>query len=168
MRISPNGPAVVVPCSAAKLATSTPVPAADLYIGPFHRMCRRAAHAIAGDHGTVLVLSAAHGFLMLDELLAPYELRMGDPGSVKPAQLRTQAEQLGLHRAPQVVALAGRAYVDAVATACSDVLRPLAGCRGIGQQRARLSRITAAEEPLSTAEEFAALATRPAPSGAVR
>lgn len=151
-----GGPVVVVPCSAAKLATTVPVPAADLYVGPFHTLCRRAAHAIVGSAGTVLVLSAAHGFVTLDELLAPYELRMGAPGSVRPDQLRAQAERLGLYRAPQLVALGGRAYVDAVAAIRPDVLRPLVGCRGIGQQRARLCRIAVAEEPLLLAKKFAA------------
>ncbi|WP_373429465.1 DUF6884 domain-containing protein [Streptomyces sp. V4I23] len=144
-----------MPCSAAKLGTTIPVPAADLYVGPFHRLCRRAAHAIAGSVGTVLVLSAAHGFLTLGEPLAPYELRMGEPGSVRPDQLRDQAARLGLHHVAQLVALGGRAYVDAVAAIRPDVLRPLDGCRGIGQQRARLSRIAAAEQPLFLAQEFA-------------
>ncbi|WP_443068995.1 DUF6884 domain-containing protein [Streptomyces sp. NBC_01361] len=136
-----DGLVVVVACSAAKLATTVPVPAADLYVGPFHQMCRRAAHALAGNAGTVLVLSAAHGVVTLDEPLAPYELRMGESGSVRPDQLRAQARRLGLHRVAQLVALGGRAYVDAVAGVRPDVLRPLDGCRGIGQQRARLSLI---------------------------
>ncbi|NUK53372.1 hypothetical protein HRW14_24480 [Streptomyces lunaelactis] len=152
--IAAGGPVVVVPCSAAKLVTTVPVPAADLYVGPFHRLCRRAAHAIAGSAGTVLVLSAANGFVTLDELLAPYELRMGEAGCVRPDQLRAQAERLGLGRARQLVALGGRAYVDAVAAVRPDVLRPLTGCRGIGQQRARLCRIAAAEQPLLLAQEF--------------
>jgi hypothetical protein len=132
-----------------------PVPAADLYVGPSHQLCRRAAHAIAGSAGTVLVLSAAHGFVMLDEQLAPYELRMGQPGSVQPHQLRAQADRFGLHHAPHLLALGGRVYVDAVAAVRPDVLRPLAGCRGIGRQRARLCRIAAAEQPLLLAQEFA-------------
>ncbi|MGW1886945.1 DUF6884 domain-containing protein [Streptomyces sp. NPDC001970] len=145
-----GGPVVVVPCSAAKLATTAPVPAADLYIGTFHQLCRRAAHAIAGSTGTVLGLSAAHGFVTLDEPLSPYDLRMGEPGSVHPDQLRAQVGRLGLDHVPQLVALGGRAYVVAVAVAVvrPDVLRPLDGCRGIGRQRARLSHITAAEHPL--------------------
>ncbi|MBT2439754.1 hypothetical protein J7E93_06385 [Streptomyces sp. ISL-36] len=150
------GPVVVVPCSAAKLATTVPVPAADLYVGPFHKLCRRAAHAITSHAGAVLVLSAAHGLVTLDEQLTPYELRMGEPGSVQADQLRAQADRLGLHYVPQLVALGGRAYVDALTAVRPDVLRPLAGCRGIGQQRARLCRIAAAEQPLLVALEFAA------------
>lgn len=164
-----DGPVVVVPCSAAKLATTIPVPAADLYVGPFHRLCRRAAHAIADSAGTVLVLSAAHGFVTLDEPLTPYELRMGEPGSVQPDQLRAQADRLALHHAPQLVALGGRAYVDALTAVRPDVLRPLDGCRGIGQQRARLCRIAAAEQPLRLAHEFASSgASSPASPHAAR
>ncbi len=156
MLTHPHGPLVIVPCSATKLTTDKPVPAADLYTGPFHRMCRRAAHAIAGSTGATLVLSAAHGFVALDQLLLPYEQRMGEPGSVQPAHLQAQAHRLQLHRASQVVALGGRAYVDAVTALRPDALRPLDGCRGIGQQRARLSRIAAAAHPLLLAREFAA------------
>ncbi|WP_331757021.1 hypothetical protein OH782_41330 (plasmid) [Streptomyces sp. NBC_01544] len=168
MTINPSCPVVVVPCSAAKLSTTAPVPAADLYVGSFHRLCRRAAHAIASGTGTVLVLSAAHGFVTLDEPLAPYELRMGEPGSVQPDQLRAQAELLGLHHARQLIALGGRAYVEAVAAVRPDVLRPLAGCRGIGQQRHRLSRIAAAEQPLLLAQEFADGSSSPARPPAAR
>lgn len=151
----PHGLLVIVPCSATKLATDKPVPAADLYTGPFHRMCRRAAHAIAGSTDATLVLSAAHGLVTLDQLLLPYEQRMGEPGSVQPARLRAQAHRLQIHRASQVVALGGRAYVDAVTALRPDTLRPLDGCRGIGQQRARLSRIAAAAQPLLLARKFA-------------
>ncbi|MFJ6943281.1 hypothetical protein ACISU4_01235 [Streptomyces wuyuanensis] len=86
-----------MPCSAAKLATTVPVPAADLYVGLFHRLCRRAAHAIAGRAGTVLVPLCGPRLRAFDEPLAPYELRMGEPGSVRPDPLRAQAGCLGLH-----------------------------------------------------------------------
>ncbi|WP_455356696.1 hypothetical protein [Streptomyces sp. SYSU K217416] len=40
---------------------------------------------------------------------------MGESGSVRPDQLRAPAGRLGLHHVVQLVALGGRAYVDAVA-----------------------------------------------------
>lgn len=65
---------------------------------------------------------------------------MGQPGSATPERLAAQAAQLGILPGPRpVVALGGRAYVQAVAQLRPDTLQPLAGCRGIGDQRARLA-----------------------------
>lgn len=75
---------VIVPCSAAKLAVDRPTPARDL-------MCRRAAEHIAGPAGGVLVLSALHGFVRLEDELLPYEQRMDAPGRVSVEHLRAQA-----------------------------------------------------------------------------
>lgn len=145
---------VVVPCSAAKAPTAKALPARSLYVGPYHLLCRRAAEAITGVDG-VVVLSALYGFVTLDQHLSPYELRMGQPGSVQPDRLRAQADDLGLLcPSRRVIALGGRAYVEAVAGVRPDALRPLAGCRGIGEQRSRLTRIAAAEHPLALAMEY--------------
>jgi hypothetical protein len=75
-------------------------------------MCRRAAERISGPAG-VLVLSALHGFVQLDDELLPYEQRMDTPGRVSVERLRAQAAALGILTARDLVALGGRAYVDA-------------------------------------------------------
>ncbi|GAA0574758.1 DUF6884 domain-containing protein [Streptomyces mordarskii] len=152
------GPVVVVPCGSAKL--NYPALAGDLYTGSYHLACRRAAEALTASGGTVLILSAAHGFVSLDEPLGPYERRMGQPGSVQLDTLRAQANQLGLHHGSHLIALGGRAYVNAVAAVRPDALLPLTGCRGIGEQRARLSRIAAAEHPLRLVEELVGIRRR--------
>jgi hypothetical protein len=151
---------VIVPCSAAKLAVDRPTPARHLYTGSYHHMCQRAAERIAGPAG-VLVLSALHGFVRLDDELLPYEQRMDAPGHVSVEQLRAQAARLDVLAARDMVALGGRAYVDAVTAVRPDALRPLDGCRGIGEQRSRLARLAAADDPLGLARTFAAC---PAPS----
>ncbi|MFI6658035.1 DUF6884 domain-containing protein [Streptomyces sp. NPDC050523] len=151
---------VIVPCSAAKLAVNRPTPARHLYTGSYHLMCRRAAERIAGPAG-LLVLSAMHGFVRLDDELLPYEQRMDAPGHISVEQLRAQASELGILAARSLVALGGRAYVDAVTAIRSDTLRPLDGCRGIGEQRSRLARLAAAADPLHLARAFA---TGPAPA----
>jgi hypothetical protein len=59
----------------------------------------------------VVVLSALHGLVPLDQVLEPYELRMGQPGSVTPARLAEQARALGLDRmcqAPSRLVIAKR------------------------------------------------------------
>lgn len=140
--------------SAAKRAVDRPTPARDLYTGPYHLMCRRAAEHIAGPAGGVLVLSALHGFVRLEDELLPYEQRMDAPGRVSVGHLRAQAARLGILDVRDLVALGGRAYVDAVTAVRSDTLRPLDGCRGIGEQRSRLARLAAAADPLHLARTF--------------
>lgn len=138
-----------------------PTPARRLYTGSYHLMCRRAAERIAGPAG-VLVLSARHGFVRLDDALLPYEQRMDTPGHIAVEQLHTQAADLGILAARDLIALGGRAYVDAVTAVRPDTLCPLDGCRGIGEQRSRLARLAAAAEPLLLAKDLAA---RPSPGG---
>ncbi|MFK0160836.1 DUF6884 domain-containing protein [Streptomyces sp. NPDC090493] len=125
-----------LPCSAAKLPVDRPTPARRLYTGSYHLMCRRAAERIAGPAG-VLVLSARHGLVRLDDALLPYEQRMDTPGHIAVEQLHAQAAELGILAARDLIALGGRAYVDAVTAVRPDTLRPLDGCRGIGEQRSR-------------------------------
>src|SRR5690349_4767772 len=77
---------VVVPCGGKKLNHSAP--AGELYIGSYHRACRRAAEALRPAR--ILILSALHGLVELDQVLAPYDLRMGQPGSVTESMLTEQ------------------------------------------------------------------------------
>ncbi|MFD6115523.1 DUF6884 domain-containing protein [Streptomyces yangpuensis] len=144
-----------LPCSGAKAPTRTALPARDLYTGSYHLLCRQAAERLAGATGDVVVLSALHGFVTLDEPLYPYDLRMGQPGSATAELLASQAAQLGILPGPRpVVALGGRAYVQAVTQLRPDTLQPLAGCRGIGEQRARLARLARAEQPLEVLRQL--------------
>jgi hypothetical protein len=131
-------PVVVVACGARK--TDHPAPAGALYLGSYHRAMRRGAHALTRDGGRVVILSALHGLVELDTVLDPYNLRMGEPGSVTAATLREQAAALGLDRA-QVTVLGGKAYVQALQEVVPDALAPLTGTRGIGEQLARLAAI---------------------------
>ncbi|MET9387701.1 hypothetical protein ABZY09_43540 [Streptomyces sp. NPDC002928] len=126
---------------------------------------------VAGPAG-VLVLSAQHGFGRLDDELLPYEQRMDTPGHISVEQLHAQAAGLGVLSARDLIALGGRAYVDAVTavtavTAVSavrpDALRPMDGCRGIGEQRSRLAPLAAADDPLGLARAFVACAAPSAP-----
>ncbi len=68
-----------------------PAPAGELYVGGYHVACRRAA-AVLTTPDRILILSALYGLLPLDRVIAPYDLRMGRPGSISPEALRRQAE----------------------------------------------------------------------------
>ncbi|MFC8723725.1 DUF6884 domain-containing protein [Streptomyces bacillaris] len=138
-----NGPLVVIPCSARKL--DRPAPAGDLYQGSYHRACRQTADALTETGGTTVILSGRHGLLRLEQIVAPYEMRMGDPGSITAEQLRAQAQTLGLTDARTVVVLAGALYVQAARQVWPHAAAPLTG-RGIGRQLQRLAELRA--EPL--------------------
>lgn len=134
-----TGRVVVIPCGAAKL--DRPAPAGELYTGSFHRACRKAADALARPGDTVLVLSALHGLVPLDHVLAPYELRMGQAGSVTGDQLRRQARELGVDAAREVVVLAGAAYTAAARQVWPRAAAPLEGASGMGYQLQRLKAL---------------------------
>lgn len=132
-----SGRLVVVPCGGAKLGHAAP--AGALYTGSYHAACRRAALAIGGQ---TLILSALHGLLALADVIEPYDLRMGQPGSVTAQRLREQAAARGVDQAADVVILAGRKYADAAAAVWPHARRPLDGSRGMGEQLQRLARIS--------------------------
>jgi hypothetical protein len=131
---------VVVPCSGAKL--DEPAPAGDLYLGSLHRLARQAASTVAGATGEIRILSALHGLVPLDRVIAPYDVTIGDAGAVDPAIVAEQLVEAGVTR---VVALTPNRYtqllVDAADLAGITVDAPLVGSRGIGEQRGRLARL---------------------------
>jgi hypothetical protein len=129
---------IIVGCGRTK--APTPTLAGALYTGSYHAACRRAAAALARQDDTVMILSAKHGLLDLDEHVAPYELTLGQPGAVTADQVRQQATERGLLMAP-VTVLAGRAYARLVTEVWPGAAQPLAGTRGIGEQLHRLARM---------------------------
>lgn len=135
--------AVIIPCGGQKL--DRPAPAGELYVGSYHREARRAADAIV-EHagGRVLILSAKHGLLELDQVVEPYEQVMGKPGSISRMALTGQVMDLGLLR-QHVVVLAGGAYRAAALSCWPFAYTPLDGSRGIGDHKARFKRWT--EDP---------------------
>lgn len=128
---------VVVPCSGAKL--DRPAPARQLYTGSLHRMAAAAGDATGHR---VVILSALHGLLAGDDVVAPYDVRMTDADSIDAGEL---ARQLIAAGRPRLVALTPGAYTRRLAEAAElagcQLVTPLAGSRGIGEIRGRLARI---------------------------
>lgn len=131
---------VVIPCGAEKLDATAP--ARDLYVGSMFRMALAAAEAeIAGTNGRILILSALHGLLELDTIVAPYDCKMGDERSIEADELAAQIEDEGLlTEADDVYALLPKAYMATLDAAMRMLdMRPPAevyeGCGGIGEQR---------------------------------
>lgn len=127
---------VVIACGAAKL--DRPAPAADLYVGSYFRLAKAAALQLADRH-SVRVLSAKHGLLRLDDVVAPYDLTLGQPGAIDPDRLRWQVLQRGLWSRPVAALCPGR-YARLLAAVFRDVDQPLAGL-GIGCQCQVLARL---------------------------
>lgn len=135
---------IIVPCGAKK--RTTPSPARELYIGAMFSMTWRAAEALKARHGgRVLILSGLHGLVDPETVLAPYEMRMGMPGSVQPGTLRAQAEAFRTDAA-EVIVLGGKDYAKAAITVWPHAQTPLVGLSGIGYQRGALSKIITATD----------------------
>lgn len=111
----------------------------QMYTGPYARKCWAAALSLCPD--AAFWISARHGILPPDTIISPYDLRMGQPGSVTAAVVQAQAADLGIADAA-VVVLAGRAYADLCREVWADVRTPLAGLF-IGQQLHELAVIAA-------------------------
>jgi hypothetical protein len=124
---------VIVGCGKDKL--DTPARAAVLYTGPYFYACKRAALTLAwGDPDAELrVLSALHGLLRYDQVVDPYDKRLGQPGSVTAAKLRAQARRQRLLGAP-VTVLANKGYTALVRQVWPDAAAPLEGAGPIGKQ----------------------------------
>lgn len=78
---------VIVPCAAAKLDVAAP--AEELYASANFRHMLAAAKATAadtaaltGETAKVMILSAEHGLVELDEVLDPYNTKMGQAGCI--------------------------------------------------------------------------------------
>jgi hypothetical protein len=139
---------VVVPCSGEKKVQNFDTmelawPAGELYLGSFHRYARTHADRIEADE--VLILSASAGLLTLDRVLPPYDTKITDKDSIvsTPGKLAHQAEARGLNESGVVVvSFCPAAYTAALRLAVRELVSPLEGSRGIGEQRGRLARLT--------------------------
>lgn len=142
---------VVIPCSAEKRQQDRDAgvyafPAGDLYLGTFHRYARQHAERIGADE--ILILSAAEGLIDLDRLVPPYDKKITDKDSIvaTPGKVAHQAQ---VHRlldpGTVVVSLCPAAYTRELRRAVPDLVAPLEGSRGIGEQRGRIRRLTRAE-----------------------
>jgi hypothetical protein len=96
----------VVACGYRKAAA--PAPAGELYVGPYVRAAMRWARSVTDR---VYILSALHGLVPEGRVLAPYDLRLGQPGSITPDRLRAQAIELAVADEPDVAVAGGMDYV---------------------------------------------------------
>jgi uncharacterized protein DUF6884 len=128
---------VVIPCGSRKLGL--PARAADMYVGSYHRACRKAADALQPER--LLILSARYGLLDLDDVIEPYDTPHGTADAVTAQGLVEQATARDIVLLDPVVALGGARHVGLVRTVWPHARAPLAGAGGMGQQMARLAAL---------------------------
>lgn len=98
----------IIPCSGPKLAH--PAPASELYTGTLFRSCLQAAQAQVEEGDVIYVLSALHGLVALDQVLAPYECEIGSRQAISSELLAVQAQLLGIDWDTQVYAFLPKPY----------------------------------------------------------
>lgn len=137
----------VIPCGGDKAAAAAP--ARELYTGSFFQHTLAAAEAEAaaterdlGIASRVLILSAKHGLVDLDTVLAPYDVKMGEHGSMDAAGLAAQLLGRGIDawdNGDEVYALLPAAYRTRLARAGEMIDLPVQdvyeAAPGIGYMR---------------------------------
>lgn len=134
----------VVPCGGEKADAAAP--AADLYTGSAfrHQFAAAVAEAEATERdldteARVLILSALHGLVEPDAVLAPYDVKMGAAGSITAEALAETAADAGIDYGDEVYAMLPAAYRTALEAALADADVPVfdvyEAAPGIGYQR---------------------------------
>ena len=130
---------VIIPCGNAKLGTAAP--ASEFYTGSMFQDALRTARKLYTDD-RIYVLSAKHGLVTLDQVLEPYDLKLGDEGSINANALAKSMDKLGIEGT--VVSLLPKMYDKLFTEAAAgklDIDHYFEGSRGIGDQKARLSQL---------------------------
>lgn len=130
---------VIIPCGNTKLGTSAP--ASEFYTGSMFQDALRTARKLYTDD-RIYVLSAKHGLVTLDQVLEPYDLKLGDPGSIDAGVLAKQMDKFGIEGT--VTSLMPKMYDKLFTEAAGskvEIDHHFEGTRGIGDQKARLSKL---------------------------
>ena len=130
--------------SCVKLKASQPRPAKDLYVSPLFRALRAYAEATAEEW---YILSAEHGLVHPETVIAPYERTLM---KMRSAERSEWADRVSSALAPivqsgdEIIMLAGERYREGLLPWLSDrgvnVTIPLAGLK-MGQQLQRLGNL---------------------------
>jgi len=124
----------IVSCAAAK--TDTAAPARDLYTSSVFRGNLVAAIAEFGEDN-VMILSAKHGLLRLDQTVAPYDTKMGDADEIADTNLLAQMFQHGIDQA-EIYVFGGQTYSNKLWELEGHdalVCQVYEGARGIGDHK---------------------------------
>lgn len=125
-------PVVIVSCGKGK--RDTPARAGDLYTGNYFKSALGYARSITCECN-VFIVSARYGLVKTNQVLRPYNLKMGEPGCITSSTLKRQADALGITARP-VIVLAGKKYLRLLHDVFNDVCVPFAGTKMLVQAQA--------------------------------
>jgi hypothetical protein len=117
---------VLVQCSRGK--NDVVGPARKVYRGP--HFFGGLKYARSSQARRVLIVSAKHGLIHPDRVIAPYNQLMGEPGCVTVDELREQAAALGVLDLPNVHAAVSVNYATPVKAVWPHVYNVLEGIEG--------------------------------------
>jgi hypothetical protein len=152
---------VVIPCGAAKGPVATT--AAEMYQGSMFKDALATAREMFDDD-RIYIISAEYGLLRLDDVIEPYDKKLGDPGSVDAATISRQLRDQGIENGSVLSLLPknyNKLFENGVAGSLGvnpqrlTVEQYFAGTKGIGEQKGRLSNLrkeTAAQKAKATAD----------------
>jgi len=126
---------IIIPCGFKKRRCACR--AKQLYQGPYFLSNLRWALSVCHEH-SIFIFSAKHGLLCLDDQVEPYNLKMGDPGSIKPDVIREQAKSKNLFQ-ERLYAVGGKNYLNALSQAGLKFSAPVAGL-SMGRSMSSLKR----------------------------
>jgi hypothetical protein len=114
---------ILITCGKSK--ATRPCAAKDLYIGNAFRSNWRWASSVFPEN-QIYIISAKFGLLRASQIIPPYELKMGSPGSVNASLIQCQAIALGIDQR-RVCFIGGDTYFDIAKTVWSDIRHPTKG-----------------------------------------
>lgn len=151
-----TGPIFIVPCGDAKLDHAAP--ARDLYTGSQFRYVFPLAEAAAqATGGAVLILSALHGLVEPDRVIEPYNVKMGDPGSITVALLAKQVRRMKLADYRPIYAFLSRPYYERLEAALAAEGGHVEDVYDVPTKTARGGRIQMGEQKTRAREFLGAL-----------
>jgi len=114
---------VIVPCGHLKASHATT--AEQMYVGRYHKAGMKYAQFMA-PRENIYILSAKYGLMTLDTVIEPYDLKMGDVGSIGAYTIKQQAIRFGILN-ESVIALGGKSYSLMVKRVWPSAQTPLIG-----------------------------------------
>ena len=136
-----SGSLAVIPCGARKRAGTHA--ARDLYTGPYFRAALAWAESAGFDR--VLILSAKHGLVGLDDQVEAYDMTFGDEGAVTSDAVRQQAYLRLVKHCRPVECVGGAAYRSVVRQVWPWATSPVEGCTSMGAHLRVLTNLAKGE-----------------------
>lgn len=109
--------------------SSIPTKAEFMYTGPYFKALLNYAKSYSDN---IYILSAKYGFLRLDQIIDPYNIKFGDPGTAEISTLKSQAKKLSING--KLFMLGGELYKQAISQVFDNVEFPIPEGLGMGMQ----------------------------------